>query len=364
MIKNATVISINSPQELTGGGHYLRCLLKGYSKISNNVLVIGKENNEENFKLDSNVKFKLFNKTLFSDFFSRLLLLPSFLFVYLFKIVSLVKNSDVISFHSSRLGVVVFILSKIYPDKKILCHFDNVEFLLLKDKMLKPSFSLKYFLNIIDYYLIRLSEYLCIKYSDCCTFITKSDADYFYQPYFIIPICYDFSNFQNDESSGNYYLFTASFDFEPNIIALNEFIILARNNPEIKFVVAGRKLDVNCCGSLNNLKCIDSPSVEEMDLIFKRAVGYISCVINGSGMKTKVAEAMRYGLPIYATENSLIGYECLKNKPYIYKYKCASDLTGKINTDSNMDRKAIVDDFNTFFSIDRVKIELERILIL
>ncbi|OCH61295.1 hypothetical protein A6D98_01685 [Aliivibrio fischeri] len=362
MTKNVTIISINSPQELTGGGHYLRCLLKGYSKISNNVLVIGKEINEDHFKLDSNIEFNLFNKTLFSDFCSRLLLLPSFLFVYLFNIINLVKDSDVISFHSSRLGMLVFVLSKIYPDKKILCHFDNVEFLLLKDKISKPKFSVKYFLNVVDYCLIRMSEYLCIRYSNSCSFITKLDADYFSQSNFIIPICYDFSSDNNFDIHEDYYLFTASFDFEPNLIALNEFRNIAKNNPTIKFVVAGRKLDAHSCNDLNNLKYIDSPSVDDMDLIFKRAFGYISCVINGSGMKTKVAEAMKYGLPIYATENSLIGYECLTGKSYIYKYECANDLAGKLNTNFHVDRKEIIDDFNAFFSIERVKSELERIL--
>lgn len=47
---------------------------------------------------------------------------------------------------------------------------------------------------------------------------------------------------------------------------------------------------------------------------------FYSPIVLGSGMKTKIAEALSYGLYIYATEHSLIGYdEIINNKECVKK---------------------------------------------
>ena len=37
------IISINSPYELTGGGHYLRCLINGYCDDNYALTILGKD---------------------------------------------------------------------------------------------------------------------------------------------------------------------------------------------------------------------------------------------------------------------------------------------------------------------------------
>lgn len=363
MIKKISIISINSPEELTGGGHYLRCLIKGYERINSNVLVVGKDIGVSNFNFGPNVIFKLLQKNLFSDFLSRFFLNPSFLMRYFFDIKKSIADSDVIAFHSSRLGILIYLISRVYPKKKIFCHFDNVEYLLVRERLINSKFSFRYILNFFDFFLIKFSEKLCIKYSDGCSFITKSDAEYFLEGEHIIPICYDALD-SVGYSHKDYYLFTASFDFEPNIDALREFKLIAKENPKIKFVASGRKLGQFSNDNLHNLEFIDSPSVYQMESIFSHAKGYISCVNFGSGMKTKVAEAMRYGLTVYATDNSLVGYEDVLGKPYINRYSNIEELSVflSLGNGDDINREYIVNDFKKYFSIERVKVELEKLI--
>ncbi len=356
------IISINSPQELTGGGHYFRCLIKGYEKLFDSVQIIGKDIDQENFSFTKSTNESLLKKTAISDIFSRLFFSPSFLLYYWLKIRKILKNHDVIAFHSSRLGMLVFFTSLFFKNKKIITHFDNVECLLLKDRLKGQRLSIRYLVGVVDYLLISFSEKLCLKYSNECTFITREDANYFGHVHNIIPICYDKVDFDNisNENKG-YYLFTGSFDFEPNIDALEDFKLIAIQNPQLKFLAAGRNLS-NLDNKIENLMLIDSPSVQDMDDIFNNAKAYISCVKTGSGMKTKVAEAMRYGLYIFATDNSLVGYDDICNSDYVYNYKSLDELNMTLKTDLPKNKKEIVRDFNLNYSIERVICELSKVI--
>ncbi|CAH7142418.1 conserved hypothetical protein [Vibrio chagasii] len=363
MNKKVTLITINSEQELTGGGHYLRCLINGYEKVTDELTIVSKFDNKANFSFQCNTLFTHLKKSFLPEIVSRLLLCPSFLLFYFPKIFKQCIQSDIIALHSSRLGMLSLFLSIAFPKKKIFCHFDNVEYLLLKSRVAKPSFTLKYIVNILDFILISMSEKLCVKFSDECSFITISDANYFDKNDFIIPICYEKStSVELSNSSGDYYLFTASFDFEPNIDALNSFVEIANSHPSLKFVAAGRNLKIFNYDHVSNLTLIDSPTVSRMEDIFINAKGYISCVNFGSGMKTKVAEAMKYGLPVYATGNSLVGYEEILHKDYINNYTDLVHLSGllKLNDGRVFDRQAIYRDFLNYYTTSRVELVLKR----
>lgn len=117
-------------------------------------------------------------------------------------------------------------------------------------------------------------------------------------------------------------LFTASFDFEPNILALNFFLGVANcfsSNRDFHFVLAGRGLDafVDKLSSFDNVSHYSNLSPADMDRVFCEADIYLSPVTSGSGMKTKVAEALSYGLPVIATSHSLIGYEAVHHSDFI-----------------------------------------------
>jgi glycosyltransferase involved in cell wall biosynthesis len=368
MKNKVALISINSPYELTGGGHYLRSLIDGYSENSSELTVIAKKTDRISFKQRGFVEV-LYEKTLKADIISRLFLSINFLFYYIIRIDKIVKSKDIISFHSSRLGFMAFIFKCRYPKKKIFLHFDNVEYKLLKDKVRNVSLSLKYLITFFDFCFSYLTEKVAVKCSDTVTFITDHDASFFdIKSYEVIPICFPKKNLKDStfdlNPSNSYVLFTGSFDFDPNKYALKEYSLIANNNQNINFIAAGRGLSKFKNMESNNLKLIDSPSNDAMAELFNRASVYLSTVRLGSGMKTKIAEAMSYGLSVISTHHSLIGYEVIKDSSYIEVYDDANSLKVDLSEDllSRNKKGQIISDFNKHFSYEKVSDVLKWIL--
>lgn len=376
--KNTSIalFSINSPYELTGGGHYLRSLIHGYCNNSNNVCVIGKKSSIDSIDSLRGLHYKeiLFSKTILSDLVSRFMLSINFLSFYILRLIKIVTNYDVLAFHSSRFGVLIMVLKLIFPNKTILCHFDNVEKKLLEYRVRSFDFSFRYFLALYDYLLAGFTESLAVRFSDKLSFITTEDSKCFnINESYIIPICFveDVGvvnlleqHEENDKVSNNsYILFTASFDFEPNIEALEEIKEISRQS-SCNFLIAGRCAEKFTHYLDDNFQIVPSPSVEKMDSLFRNAGSYICSVRSGSGMKTKVAEAMRYGLSVLSTEHSLIGYEDVVNKPYIRKYKNVSDACTLLENSAQVAmRQEVINDFKMFYSTDRVDKVLKEMLL-
>jgi len=353
---NVLLLSINSPSESTGGGHYFRTLISGYSKNVNKLIVIGKSD-ENNMRGIEGVQYYTFNKSLISDLISRLFLSPSFLFFYIFAILKYIQDVDIVAVHSSRLGLIVGVIRLFFPKKKVIVHFDNNESHLLLLRLKKPNVSFRYFLTLIDFILIHLSEKISLKLSHRHTFITENDACSFNKPVkYIIPICLG-KAVDVEPICGGHVLFTASFDFEPNILALKEYVEIAKKNSSFLFVVAGRRLSQLDFEQPKNLSIFSDPSDFQMDLLFKKSSFYISCVNTGSGMKTKVAEAMKYQIPILATSHSLIGYEDIIGKNYLFNYKYSEDITSETFEMllEATNRQEIFADYTMYYSYKRVE---------
>lgn len=365
-----TLLTINSPHELTGGGHYLRSLIHGYSSISNNFNVIGKCENKENADIsDGVINYFLFKKKFVSDFFSRLLLSPSFLLYYLFKIKDIVADSDVIAIHSSRLGIFSLIFRLFFRDKIIVVHYDNVESNLIKERLKVKPGLVKAIVLLVDLIMIYLSEFLSKRFSTHQTFITNLDGYFFnIKKPTILPICFQMPSreisFSKDELVNRYILFTGSFDFEPNILALHDLFRIAKKCHQLSFIVAGRELKRFENHSPDNIKMIDSPSEQEMSELFTNAEFYLSPVSVGSGMKTKIAEAMKFSLPIVAHKHSLIGYEDIQGKEYLVEYQNIEEIIRSLNDLDfrNISRSEILSDFKKFYTYETIEFKLKKLL--
>lgn len=313
------LVSINSIGEYTGGGIYLRTIFNGYMKNNNDVCLICKEDSKV---LDENNNHKqiMFNKSIVSDLLSRFFLCPSFLFFYIFKIIRISKDYDCIAFHSSRLGLISKVLKTIYPKKKIIFHFDNVESHLISQAPI--SLNPKGVITFIDRFLVPISEKLAIKSSNCITFITEEDKSFFQnqiksKEVNILPVCVPSPNEKNQSDIFNLrknnrikLLFTGTFSFFPNVEALAFLLQLAKNSSKYDFIIAGKNLNkVIIHENLpNNVYTYSNVTVDELSSLYMYSNIFISPIQSGSGMKTKLAEAMSYGLPIIAHQNSVSGY--------------------------------------------------------
>ncbi|PZP32760.1 MAG: hypothetical protein DI594_11360 [Shewanella oneidensis] len=327
------VISINSPFEKTGGGLYLKTLLSFFGKYGDVDLVskyVGV--NDQSFVLDSgnNVGLiKSFKKSFLSDLVSRFFFQPTFLAYYFFQIVFISRNYERIVIHNSRNGFLAFLLSLIFKYKNIMLCSDNVERDLSASSQYNSSF-LKGLVSRFDSLLLIFVEKTYFANLDYYSFITINDYNKMCEYYsrkniiepLILPILLPTQEVPALESyilneNSIRILFTASFDFAPNIVALNNLLVYARKLDgctNLKFVLAGRCLSLHSdiLKDYHNVEFYSDPTDSEMAHLFKSSDFYISPVTIGSGMKTKIAEALSYGLPILATSHSLIGYDSIR----------------------------------------------------
>ncbi|EAT0104736.1 glycosyl transferase family 1 [Salmonella enterica] len=323
--KKICLISINSYDELTGGGVYLRTLVGFLLKQNIPLTLIDKKNHKKNFN-DNNFKHVSFRKNNWSDIISRLFLLPSFYTVYLFSIFKICKEHDVIAFHNSRLGIILLLVKMVFSNKKIFLFTDNFEYGLVKQN----SSNLK---SLIEKRIIKFNEKLALQNADVVTYITKHDKftmDKYYgfekEKYLIIPVIFirneGYKNLSNEfmqrfrklrVDPRRKFIFTASFDFFPNIDAANKIICKAQDNPDILFILAGRKINSLQLPEITNVLLFDNLSDNEMAALLSESNIFYSPLVMGSGMKTKIAEALFHGLYIYASEHTMIGYEEIIN---------------------------------------------------
>lgn len=328
-------ITLNSLYEPTGGGIYSRALLRGFSN-KKSVEVVHKvaalTSSFERFESVSLVN--AFKKNVVQDLISRALLQPTFLGYYFIKILFIAKPHQVIIVHNSRNGGLAFLLRLLFRNKKIILCFDNVESDVLQSSRIDFN---RRGLAFVDALLLRVVEYLGYFSADVCTFITKNDKDHYEKlygkkksPSLVLPVSLPMIEMGAQEPPDGkiIILFTGSFRFPPNVSALKEFCAIARNisDENIEFRVAGMDLKrfESLAAGCKSLIFFSDPSEAEMINLFSKADIYLSTVREGSGMKTKVAEALRAALPVVATEHSLIGYDEVRGSVAIMAY---SDIT-------------------------------------
>ncbi|MNT29851.1 hypothetical protein D3C72_1656130 [compost metagenome] len=118
-----------------------------------------------------------------------------------------------------------------------------------------------------------------------------------------------------DSAAHPQILFTAHFGFAPNQTALHHFAEVANAFKEsadtpVQFVVAGARA-AEMAAPYPCLQVIDNPDPDRMSAAFASAAVYLAPVSWGSGMKTKVAEALSYGIPVICMPNAAVGYEAM-----------------------------------------------------
>lgn len=344
-------ISINSLAEHTGGGIYARTLYHGLRELGP-VSVITKAD-ADNLP-PAGIDLLQLNKGPLQDLLARLLLCPAFTGFYLFSLLWRMRRHEVVVFHNSRQGGILALARLLYPRKTLVMCFDNVEQQLLKSY--RSSGLIKRIMDGIDGWLAPWVERLAYRHADACTFITDADRQFFRQRYgekalasLVIPVSLpDRPQTEKDSAAVREgplkVLFTASFMFPPNIAALREIVELARlAGPGFEFHLAGKGLQRQVdeeLRAMSTLRFFSDPDSGQMEQIFRDADVYIAPVRDGSGMKTKVAEALSHALPVLATEHALNGYERVADAACIFRYHDSSDALPRLQTLSRLGASA------------------------
>ncbi|WP_270428179.1 glycosyltransferase [Fusobacterium mortiferum] len=291
------------------------------------------------------------------------------------------KNIDVVILQNSRLGNISEKIKKKFPKIKIIQNFDNFEY----EFSIMFTKNMSKLVQIIEKHNVKKSEKKALQNMDYGIFLTEKDKkniEEFYkikcQKYKIIPIVYNniFTEEKKIEKK-NQVIFTGSLDMEANIEA-GLFLIenykkilekkrlkltLAGRNPNSRLAEKIKKLEVE-----DKVELIANPTKEEMEILLRESLIYISPVFEGSGMKTKVMESLFYGLPIIASEHSIIGYDSLEKKYVkVFKNKNIEEIDMfivellKENNKLNIE-KEIRKYYEGSFSIKKIIKEIEEII--
>lgn len=288
------------------------------------------------------------------------------------------EEYDAIFLSNSRLGFIAEDLKKGGYKGDIIAHFDNIEYDYC-DEYAKQynKFKAKIF-KMIEKKNVFKDEKRLIEFSDKLIFLTKRDSIrakrlYNYQQKikeFIIPICMENNNekLKSVDDKLN-FIFIGSLWYGPNVEAITWFVdniwtVYYGKRTDIKLIIAGSRpvdeiIKYNSIENIQvhaNFNCVG-------DIIPQKGI-FISPIINGAGMKVKIAEALQLGLPIIATKESLVGYDEVKNFKFIVEANSVDQYVAAMNeflSNSKFDSEEIKEEFNKYYSLDRLRRDLLKV---
>src|SRR5690606_30150806 len=191
----------------------------------------------------------------------------------------------------------------------------------------------------IDSAEIYAAEKRCLQ-ADFISFITRKDRDVYIARYGqpaeneILPITVEAGISATELRPAQHprVIFTGHFGFAPNVSALQTFAQAAEQfrlsaaGHGVSFAAAGAGLS-KCSIPGEYFERLESPSSAQMQAFFRSASVYLAPVAWGSGMKTKVAEALSYGLPVICMANAAEGYEDVLSSD---RYRCVIEVVNDI----------------------------------
>jgi len=291
------------------------------------------ENPKDELEIISEDVFNIKNlnppvKKKWKDLGARLFFHSSYLYVdYIFgklKKHILAANYDIIVLGNSRLGFIAKDVKKNNPNTKIIIHYDNIEWDYV-DAYLSDKNGLKYLMyKSIEKKSVKRNEKDSIQYGDLHLLLTNRDQDRLKELYknnrlqcMILPICLKDNGISSQEESeqGLHLLFIGSLWYQSNVVGISWFLDtiwtkIQENYPLATLTIGGSKPNKAFIEKV----ALDSsirffPDFDNIERILFKEMILISPILEGAGMKVKIANALSMGFPFVASAESLVGYE-------------------------------------------------------
>ena len=288
------------------------------------------------------------------------------------QILSLIQfeNIDQVFIDGSNLGEISKVIKQKYPNIDITTFFHNVEvrFFLGSFKQVK---TIRSFAILVANYL---AERKSVGYSDKIVCLNERDSQLLQKVYGRkatntsamaledkLP-----SNFLNliDPLRKRYALFVGG-DFYANRVGISWFVKNVAPKINVKVCVVGKGLEryKQELESVENVEVIGA--VDSLSDWYLNAHFVIAPIFDGSGMKTKVAEALMYGKKVIGTPEAFSGYEadvdkigkvCISEADFI---KAIEQIDDMVASSFDKDLRAI---YEEKYSSMATKIRLQAIL--
>lgn len=236
---------------------------------------------------------------------------------------------DVIVIDHSFSGAGIISMCKATGAKVITIHH-NVERDYLRDNSKERPLFYRYpFL-----YYSKRAEQQCLKNSDINLTLTEKDSENFRTWYPDIKL-YKWGVFEYQPIAGktfsererqHIFSITGSLCFEQSLLPILEFVkkylpLLHKEYPQAKLIIAGRNpdkrlRDIN--SAENGITVIPNP--DDMAKVIRQSDYYICPINAGSGLKLRIMDGLRQGLPILCHEVASSGYETIQENGCLFTY--------------------------------------------
>lgn len=216
----------------------------------------------------------------------------------------------------SNFGEAVYFFKKEMPEIKIYTFFHNVESLffygLFKEEKTIHSFGV----FLANY----LAERKSVNFSDKIILLSKRDKKNIFRIYgkhanCICPLTVEDQlikkKIERNQSYTRPYLLFVGTAFYANIKGIMWFIKHVVPKIDIKIYIVGKGFEIFKKSLELNKKVKVFGFVNNIRKLYSNANLIVAPIFHGSGMKTKVAEAMMYGKKIVGTPEAFSGYDVL-----------------------------------------------------
>lgn len=257
-----------------------------------------------------------------------------------------------------------------FPKIPIVCLFHNIE-----AKFFWDAFLMHPSLRRLAVFLFNLlAEIRMSAYVDIGAFLTERDRLLAKKVYrlkntSIFPLCLPsrthsiFSEDQNNPISKRGLFVGGSF--YANVAGVKWFISNVAPFVSCSFDIVGKGLQEALTNIVLPANISLIGEVEDLSLYYERCTFVIAPIFHGSGMKTKVAEALMYGKPTIGTSMAFEGYN--KHAPHVGITCSTADdfiaaisnvVDGSLSFDSHM----LGSIYDQYFSLDACKYNLNRVI--
>ena len=336
--------------------------------------------------LDSD-DFPQLSKNLFSDVYSRIRGHSTFLYAYWEKYRSAIYSfdPDVIVLGRTRMGFMARDIKQ-NIGAKVMVNVENIEVdyvdaYFANDSSLLGSLKKRY-----ERAAVKRDEQLAFKYADQLNYLTERDylrALDLYKPqasHSIIPICLSKGTWEDKKIGQGQFrkvIFLGSLGYESNIEGVRWFVENVwlkhfAGKGKAKLIVGGSGASSKFVSYLDSIAdCDYIGAYDDINDIVDDDSIMIAPILHGAGMKVKVAESMKLGAPIVASQEALVGYEeCAKaqlsgvvqaNSPLDYR-DAINRLLAMDPTEFQLMKESLFQCFSRLYSLERSDMQIESII--
>ena len=234
------------------------------------------------------------------------------------EVLDIIKNNNIenVFIDGSNLGVFAHSIKEKFPSIKITIFFHNVEVRFFYGALRAKNSLHALGVMVTNYF----AEMKSVKFSDYRVVLNKRDSEQLKKIYgreathiSSIAMKDKFSDSYPNTSSkfslkDSYALFVGG-NFYANRDGITWFLENVAPKIDIKIVVIGRDLDVlkKKFFGVTNIEIIGE--VDSVNDWYLGSKFVVAPIFDGSGMKTKISEAMMFGRKIIGSEEAFFGYE-------------------------------------------------------